>query len=664
MFSARVFDRAGRVVLAPADVRLTPLTWAAAAVGGPTDAEIEAVGAVDSLLTLGTWLGYQVQVLTDDGAVVWWGQVDSVAVAAGGLTRETTLDGMANRVKVLYSQAQVGGGLVGAETDWAEDAASVAAYGRRELVHSASASLTETQALALRTRLLAAGATPQRRLTVDAGRGQAVGRVRCRGDWLRLQDVYYAQVAGIEAYADNAGEPIPLGLGVQSAYLAFTSRVHEIYGKLAQWLYAGLKVVISGTTSNNGVKTLASADRKEATTYTATTISFDPADDIFGIGSERGALDVGDVIWISGATTGSNNGAKLVKTAAAVSIEISPGWSGGDIVIGAAGPSITVRRGNSITVEETVIDERPNGSTVKTVTAYGQKVYQTLALGVNTAWTLDTVEIRARKVGSPGDSLRVALYTDASGTPGTLVEAVTLAGSALAAVMDWVALSFANTATLSYGTTYGLLIERTGAMDPEHFYEVAIDPEGDYGRGALRLHDGTNYQAATGTLIFRCLGAQDTALQVRDVVSGAGVEVAGVLVEALSGIDTVQYQAGDETALAIVEGLLAQGTAAGLRLLATMTSARTVRVLARQAANGRLLVWRDGELQLAQGGPAIDGWLPAGTWVHLDDVLLTGAWAGLSPVFVERAEYRVGQGLRLETEDQRALADLLGVRQG
>lgn len=670
MFSLLVWDRAGNVVLAPAGVTLTPSSWAAAAVGGPTEAEIEATGSVDSLLALGTWLGYRVQVLTAAGAVVWWGQVDSVAVAAGGLTRATMLDGMANRVKVLYSQPQPGGGLVGAATDWAEDAASVAAYGRRELVHSASAALTETQALALRARLLAAGATPQRRLTVDAGRGDAVGRLRCRGDWLRLQDVYYAQVAGIEGYADTAGEAIPVGLGVQSAYLAVdgsegAKRIHELMGKLALWTYAGLKVVVSGTSSNNGVKTLAGADRKAATTYTSTTISFDEADDIFGIGSEGlTALAVGDVIWVSGATTSSNNGAKLVKTTGASSIEISPAWSGGDIVTNGAGPAITVRRGNSITVEEAVTNERPNGTTVETVTAYGQKVYQALALGVNAAWTLDAVELRCRIAGAPTDNLNVSLVLDSGGNPGAVLETISKPASEIAAVLGWVRFDFSNTKQIAYGTTYGLLIERTGAMNPEHFYEVAIDPEGDYARGALRLYDGANYQTSPGTLVFRCLGAQDTALQVRDVTSGAGVEVAGVLVEALSGIDTVQYQAGDETALAIVEALLAQGTATGLRLLATMTSTRTVRVLARQATTERLWVWRSGKLQLAQGGPVLEGWLPAGAWVYLDDVLLTGAWAGLSPVFVERAEYRVGQGLRLETEDQRALADLLGVRQG
>ena len=40
------------------------------------------------------------------------------------------------------------------------------------------------------------------------------------------------------------------------------------------------------------------------------------------------------------------------------------------------------------------------------------------------------------------------------------------------------------------------------------------------------------------------------------------------------------------------------------------------------------------------------------------------AWAGLSPFFVERASWRVGQGLSLEAAGPRSVADRLGVRQG
>ena len=66
----------------------------------------------------------------------------------------------------------------------------------------------------------------------------------------------------------------------------------------------------------------------------------------------------------------------------------------------------------------------------------------------------------------------------------------------------------------------------------------------------------------------------------------------------------------------------------------------------------------------AAGAPALAGWLPVGVWVHLDDVLLAGAWSGLSPLFVERASFQPGKGWKLEAENQQGLDDLLGVLQG
>ena len=202
-------------------------------------------------------------------------------------------------------------------------------------------------------------------------------------------------------------------------------------------------------------------------------------------------------------------------------------------------------------------------------------------------------------------------------------------------------------------------------MDAVNFFEVEIDDAGGYSRGALWLHDGTSYQAAVGDLIFRCLGAQDTAQQAAAVVAGAGVGLGPALADD-SGLTALQFQRGDETALAIVDGLLAQGNNGGERLLVTVTAERLVRIEGRPAASEapRLLVWRSGRLEQAQGNAVVDGWLPAGAWVYVDDLLLSGAWAGLSPVFVERAEYSVGQGLRLETEDQRAMGALFGTQQG
>ena len=668
-FSVRVYDRNNNAVQAPSNVRLSPAQWAAEATGGPSSATIALSGDAQSMMGLATWLAYRIEIVSD-GTAVWWGEVDAVRVTTGGIEREMTLDGMANRVKVLYTTGVAGGGVEAAETDWVEDATSIAKYGKRELVHSARGNMTATQAAALQARLLATGKDPQRRLQFADSDEQATGEIQCRGYWRRLNDVYFQQLAGLEEHNPSGGTAIPVGLGFTSAYLGFIDAsskklICEATGALLHvGEYDGLKFVVAGTALNNGIKTVSSGDGREPVSYSSDLISLGADDDLYDGGNGLEFIATDDMIYVSGAAHTENNGARRVKTTGISHIEVSPGWNSGFRDSGGSGPTITILRGNNVTIAEDVTNEAPNGSTVETVTAYGQRAYQTFALGYNDTWTLNAVELRVRAVGTPSDNLRVSLYTDSAGAPGTLLEQATLAGSSLTASVEWVSFAFANTTAMAYGTTYGLVIDRTGAMDADDFYEVEIDADAGYSRGALALYDGTAYQSATGDLIFRCLGATDTATQITSVVSAAGIEIDTTLVESASGIYALQYRGDDERAMSIIDDLLAQGTSPGGRLLATVVSGQIVRIYAQPVATSRLWVWRDGNLRAAAGAPAPAGWLPVGVWVHLDDVLLTGVWAGLSPLFVERASYQPGKGWTLEAENQQGLDDLLGVLQG
>ena len=668
-FSVRVYDRNNNAVQAPSNVRLSPAQWAAEATGGPSSATVTLSGDAQGMMSLATWLAYRVEIVSD-GTAVWWGEVDAVRVTTGGIEREMTLDGMANRVKVLYTTGVAGGGVEAAETDWVEDATSIAKYGKRELVHSARGNMTATQAAALQARLLATGKDPQRRLQFADSDEQATGEIQCRGYWRRLNDVYFQQLAGLEEHNPSGGTAIPVGLGFTSAYLGFIDAsskklICEATGALLHvGEYDGLKFVVAGTALNNGIKTVSSGDGREPVSYSSDLISLGADDDLYDGGKGLEFIATDDMIYVSGAAHTENNGARRVKTTGISHIEVSPGWNSGFRDSGGSGPTITILRGSNVTIAEDVTNEAPNGSTVETVTAYGQRAYQTFALGYNDTWTLNAVELRVRAVGTPSDNLRVSLYTDSAGAPGTLLEQATLAGSSLTASVEWVSFAFANTTAMAYGTTYGLVIDRTGTMDADDFYEVEIDTDAGYSRGALALYDGTAYQSATGDLIFRCLGATDTATQITSVVSAAGIEIDTTLVESASGIYALQYRGDDERAMSIIDDLLAQGTSPGGRLLATVVSGQIVRIYAQPVATSRLWVWRDGNLRAAAGAPAPAGWLPVGVWVHLDDVLLTGVWAGLSPLFVERASYQPGKGWTLEAENQQGLDDLLGVLQG
>jgi hypothetical protein len=672
-FGVRVVDRNGVAVLAPAGVRLTPTGWSAAALGGPVACEVAVTGETAALLGLAAWLGYGLEIVDEAGGVVWWGQVTGVEVTAGGVRRGLAIGDVANRVRLLYVRQVAGGGEEAAETAWSEDAASVARYGLRERVFSAG-TLTDSQAAAMVATLLGKLAAPQRSVRLEGGAkgANAEGRLTGRGWFARLDDVYYENVAGLEEHNPGSGATaIPVGLGFTSVYLAFVDAgskklIQECEGKFLHFgEYGDLNVWVTGVAYNGGLKTVASGDGRAPVVYQSDLVTFGLNDDLHdgAFGLEFIATD--DVIFVTGAERVENRGSRRVETTGISHIEVSPGWNGGFVDSDGAEPTITILRGNGITITTDVANEPPNGTTVETVAAWGQRVYQTLGLAANTEWAVDRIELRVRKVGSPADSLRVGLYTDGGGVPGTLIEQVTVAGSALAGEVGWVAFALSSAPTVEYGVSYGIQIDRTGAMDALNFYEAEIDADAGYSRGALALHDGAAWQTGTGDLIFRVVGAVNALDLATAVVSQAGTEIGRTVMEATTGVEAWQYAEGEETAGAVLRRLLEMGDSSGRRLLATVTPDRALRV----APQGEdYLAWLRLEKGLPgwlDGTPLQAGVLPVGVWMELGDVaLLSEAWAGLDRVFVERASYRVGQGWEIEAEGQRSVVERLGVQMG
>jgi hypothetical protein len=664
-FSVRVLDRNGNGVLLPTGVAMRPVSWSAAAVGGPVAAEVECAGSADVLLSLSAWLGYRLEIWNDAGQVVWWGQVQVVEVTAGGVRRGVSIAEVVNRLRLLYVRRVAGGGEEAAETSWIEDETSIARYGQRERVYTGG-TMTQAQADATAALLLTKLAVPQRSVRVEEN--SSAGRILCRGWFSRLDDVYFESPAGLEEHIAAQGEMRPLGLGFTSAYLAFVgddggTDVHEIYGRFQNFGYENLPIVISGTSLHNNTWYVQSVDGRDPVSYSSNQIHFALNDDMYDNDASLSFIATGDVIWVSGAAHAANNGAKLIKTTGAGHVEASPGWNGGFVDSDGPGPTVTVRRGSKATLHWPVQNEAPNGTTVETVTAAGQRFYQSFGLAANVSWTVDTIELRVRRVGSPADNFRVALYTDVSGAPGTLVEQVSVAGSSLPDAAGWVSFNFANTATLAFGTVYGLLVDRSGAMDPDHYYEVEIDPDAAYSRGALRLYDGSGYGAPSGDLVFRVLGSVDSSTLVSTVVAAAGIEVWGTFVEE-SGVDAWQYASGEETAGAVVRRLLEQGDEDGNRLMCQVTQELLLRMYDQPVRTTAWLRWNGGRIVRNDGQPLQDGYLPAGSWLVLADVPASSeAWSGLDRVFVERASWRDGS-LDFEVEGQKSVAERLGVQQG
>lgn len=656
MFTAKILDSAnGREILIPPSIRLEPARWASAAIGGPADADIEVLGAIDIIGgTLPAWLGARVEIWNDlSGVRVWWGDVTEVTVTAGAVERGLSLESMANRVRVRYQQKVAGGGVEDDQvTTWAENAASVARYGAYDLTLTPSEPLTATQAAALRDAALSNRALPVATLRMVGADAPQAGRLVCAGYYNRLARRYAENDQGLVKYVDGQGE-WPVGCGITSTGFAFhtaTRTIHEVGGKF--YLFQpGWKVTISGAlvSANNQSVTVKAVSEQEADSYTADTISFDPDDDVADSANQLDFIGEGEVFLISGST--SNDGKRYCKIVHEDRIEISPGW-GGALTSEAAGATVTLSTGNHIVAEEKVASERSNYSI--TAMVWGRKLYQTFTLPVAGSWTANQIEIAIRK-SLPGGTqdLTIQIVEDSSGEPGTVLETVTLYDTDVPENdIGWVTVQLANTTGLTYGVTYGIVLDESA--DYADFFLVGYDKDAGSGQG-LAAYDGSDWHEVDGKLQFRILGGVDTATQIGAIVTGADV---GLLVDVQAASGLIEHQYRDDVVLAsdAVDGLLAQGTSANQRLLAQVSADLSLRIFVQPANTAVSWMLRDdGNLATVNGAPAPVGLLPAGTWVALEQTLARDGWGAMSPFFVERAEYSPSNGLTLEPQNQQEL---------
>lgn len=182
----------GRVVLPDVSMEVSWLRWEA--IGGPASGALRLGGSgkADCL----DWLRRPVYVRTVGGEAVWWGFVWSVRVPLGGYVVGKSLEGVANRVRVRYTDT------TGAEavTGWADNSASQAELGVIEYEEQmAQEEATSTEAEQRRARILGDRAWPTptlERWGVDGGYGE----IMLRGWWQTLTWQYWTQAGtgGVE----------------------------------------------------------------------------------------------------------------------------------------------------------------------------------------------------------------------------------------------------------------------------------------------------------------------------------------------------------------------------------------------------------------------------------------------------------------------------------
>ncbi len=663
-FDVGIFDSDDTAVFIPYGVVLSPQNYDKKVIGGCAQAEIQAEGPTLSLWTTLQWLGHRVIVYNRYQSPVWWGIIDEVEIALGSSVVGLSLRNMRNRVAVAYT-SDTDGVTTRGTTDWEDDTESVTRYGYHE--HLASLSDTNLeQAEAKRDAILNAVGKPAPIISIGDS-GSTVATIRCIGYWQTLEWRYYQQLAGLEAHDESGGSEQLLGQGFTGTSIGFSKhgKIHDLAGKMDAFI-AGHSIEITGSTSNDMAVLIESSTDEQLRTYASGAIDFDANDDIRDLTNQQlDFIATSDYINVTGSSVGGNNTTYRCRQSGADAIVVGPQT----VTTSAAGPTITIVRGNSIATDGATVREFP-GATV-TLTTHGEQIAQSFSLEANTSWTVNSILVRMRRVGAPADNVTVDLCADSAGAPGTVLDTCTVTGSTIQKnESNWVTFEMSNLDTITYGTDYWIVISRTGANEAYNYYIVEVDEELGYSRGLLKLWDGAAWQtrAPDADLLFQVQGSVVTTTQLDTLITTSGQFIEDVDIVDASGVSSIQYRNGDNLALDEAEDLLATGTSAGERLLADVTVERIARIYAQASAddNTNYILGSDGQLRDAFNHVIEHGKLPVGAWIDIEDIpAAIGSLTRISPFFCESASMDCNSGkIRIEPQGQPSAWDIGEISEG
>lgn len=385
-------------------------------------------------------------------------------------------------------------------------------------------------------------------------------------------------------------------------------------------------------------------------------------EDTSGVGIFDG-INAHDVVKLDGTTANDGYYRVLRSADEGTVLYVYPGFNGNEDPDGETAFDVAYGQQIKLAASEFPLeDEFPTGNV--TVTLHGQAVAQRFTITSDAAWTCAAIEIQCRKIGSPADNLKVALYShNALNYPDTQLDSAQIAGSAVPTTMSKIRFDLTNTIPLATSTNYWVVVWRTGDLDSDDYYEVLLNEDLGYTNGVLKVSDGSAYVDRTpdADLWFRVLGLESTTTQITELESVEGQFTAGCNIESVSGINTWQYRDGMATTLTELLDLLNIGTTNGRRLLADITTEDYLHVWeepAKPDVGDTPAYYLDSRGQILDPlqQPLETGVLVAGVWVHLSDIIPAAAPVGFaaspSPLFIEEAEMDVEAGtVRLSPRD-------------
>jgi hypothetical protein len=266
------------------------------------------------------------------------------------------------------------------------------------------------------------------------------------------------------------------------------------------------------------------------------------------------------------------------------------------------------------------------------------------------SWPLVEVWLRARRFRAV-DNLNVQIYDNGAGIPGAnVLGSVSVAGALLSEESGWYKARLAAAVNLAAGSTYWIVLSRSGAISAADYFVFGVDEKLSYAGGVMRVWDGAAWAARVpdADLGFILLGEDETSTLLGRM-GAAGQFMSGCSVETASGRQGRIYRDGTRRLREETEELLTDGNYLGQRYLASVEPGRVVRVYAQprqqNVFSGQPESWLGpgGYLVDRTGRPVAGSSRPWGKWVPLGEA---AGPAGVASVFAESVIYD-GRGLRL-----------------
>lgn len=261
------------------------------------------------------------------------------------------------------------------------------------------------------------------------------------------------------------------------------------------------------------------------------------------------------------------------------------------------------------------------------------------------------IAVSIRKVGSPSDTVKVALYSawhledDDQIIPIDELASGTIEASNITTDYQWITATM-SAAYLAETGMYFIQISRSGSQDASNYYEITMDERAGYNQGELLVFEDPDWNATGKDLPFQIYSNDlvETTQQIISFIRNFGQFFRSIRLETSSGISIESYRNGDATALFETLQLLQMGTINNRRLLVDIDPLRNVTIYEEppQPANPYLLF---GNGSFAEPNKHIlrNCAVPVGVWAEWVDIiptsLDTSRLANPAKVFIDEMEY-------------------------